>query len=69
METSKKTNKAKGRPRVNELTRELVGRLYDEDKMSVKEIAQSVNIGEASVYRIIRERRYVYEQKENTEVD
>lgn len=51
--------KPTGRPRINELTRDLVVRLYNEDTMTCKEIAQSVGISEASVFRIVNERRQV----------
>lgn len=49
--------KPTGRPRINELTRDLVVRLYNEDTMTCKEIAKSVGISEASVFRIVNERR------------
>lgn len=51
--------KPTGRPRINELTRDLVVRLYNEDTMTCKEIAKSVGISEASVFRIVNERRQV----------
>ena len=49
--------KPTGRPRINDLTRDLVVRLYNEDTMTCKEIAKSVGISEASVFRIVNERR------------
>lgn len=51
--------KPTGRPRINDLTRDLVVRLYNEDTMTCKEIAKSVGISEASVFRIVNERRQV----------
>lgn len=55
--------KPTGRPKVNEGTRNLVIRLYNEDSMTCREIATACNISESSVYRIIRERRLAYEQE------
>lgn len=45
-----------GRPKINEYTRDLVVRLYSEDEMTVKQIAQACNVSERSVYRIVKER-------------
>lgn len=45
-----------GRPPISEATKSIVYRLYDEDEMTCKEIAQAVSISEASLYRILRER-------------
>lgn len=60
-----KHRKPTGRPRVNEATRELVVRLYAEDKMTCKDIAKACNISESSVFRIMRERRTQNEEKES----
>lgn len=49
--------KRRGRPSINDETKDLVIRLYNEDKMTCEQIAKAVNIGRASVFRIIRERR------------
>lgn len=57
MEKVIRQRKPTGRPRINELTRDLVVRLYNEDTMTCKEIAKSVGISEASVFRIVNERR------------
>lgn len=46
-----------GRPQINEETKKLVARLYDEDEMTCAQIARACNIGEASVFRIMKERR------------
>ena len=45
-----------GRPRIPEETRDLVVRLYNED-MPIEKIAKSVQISQASIFRIIKERR------------
>ena len=46
-----------GRPRINGQTRALVVRLYNEDELSCREIAQACNISKSSLHRIIREER------------
>lgn len=46
-----------GRPPLSQETKDLVVRLYNEDKMTCKEIAKACQISEASLHRIIRERR------------
>lgn len=49
--------KRRGRPSINDETKNLVVRLYNEDKMTCEQIAKAVNIGRASVFRIMKERR------------
>lgn len=59
--------KPTGRPRINDATRALVVRLYNEDNnMTCKEIAKACQISESSMYQIIRERRLADEQEETT---
>ena len=45
-----------GRPPISAETKNLVLRLYDEDKMTCEQIAKSCNISVSSLYRIMRER-------------
>lgn len=52
-----------GRPSISEETKALVVRLYNEDSMTCKDIAAACRISEASLHRIIRERR----REENAE--
>ena len=49
--------KRTGRPPINEATKNLVVRLYNEDEMTCEEIAKACNIGRTSVFKIIKERR------------
>ena len=48
--------KPTGRPRISTETKELVRRLYAEDKMTCKDIAAACNISTRSVFRIVDER-------------
>lgn len=64
MEVITKKRKPTGRPSINENTKDLVVRLYNEDKMTCKQIADACNISLRSVYRIIGERRVSSEQTE-----
>lgn len=54
---TKHKTKMMGRPKIPQLTRDLVIRLYNEDEMSCKDIAIACNISIASLYSIIREWR------------
>ena len=56
MEQVKQRRKPTGRPPINETSKDLVVRLYNEDTMTVRQIAEACNISERSVYRIINER-------------
>lgn len=56
MEKVTRKRKPTGRPPINEATKDLIVRLYNEDTMTCKQIAEACNISERSVYRIIRER-------------
>lgn len=56
MEKVTRKRKPTGRPPINEMSKDLVVRLYNEDTMTVKQIAEACNISERSVYRIINER-------------
>lgn len=56
MEKVKQRRKPTGRPPINETSKDLVVRLYNEDKMTVRQIAEACNISERSVYRIVNER-------------
>lgn len=56
MEKVKRKRKPTGRPPINGNTKDLVVRLYNEDTMTCKQIAEACNISERSVYRIINER-------------
>ena len=49
--------KPTGRPPINEETKDLVVRLYNEDTMTCVQIAKACNISKASVFRIMNERR------------
>ena len=54
--------KPTGRPGISDVKKELVLRLYAEDKMTVPQIAEVCGISSSSVFRIVRERRAAYEQ-------
>lgn len=56
MEKVKQRRKPTGRPPINETSKDLVVRLYNEDTMTVRQIAEACNISERSVYRIVNER-------------
>ena len=56
--------KPTGRPPINENTKAVVVKLYNEDSMTCKQIAEACNISLRSVYRIMNERRLAYEQDE-----
>lgn len=56
MEKVKRKRKPTGRPPINNMTKDLVVRLYNEDTMTCKQIAEACNISERSVSRIIKER-------------
>lgn len=60
-----KKRKPTGRPPINEETKDLVVRLYNEDTMTCMQIAKACNISKASVFRIMNERRQ--ELNEQTE--
>lgn len=60
-----KKRKPTGRPPINEETKNLVVRLYNEDKMTCVEIAKACNIGKTSVFRIIKERRKLSVEEES----
>jgi len=53
MTTAKK--RAAGRPAINDYTKTLVKRLYDEGQWTCKQIALACNISTASLYRIMNE--------------
>ena len=53
-----------GRPRISEATKDLVVKLYNEDKLSCVEIARACNISKSSVFRIMNERRAKAEDAE-----
>lgn len=57
-----KKRKPTGRPKINNETQDLVIRLYNEDSMTCDEIAKACNISRSSVFRIIRERRSLFEK-------
>lgn len=57
--------KPTGRPPINEETKDLVVRLYNEDTMTCVQIAKACNISKASVFRIMNERR----QKSNEQTE
>lgn len=48
--------KPTGRPPINDTTKNLVLRLYDEDGMTCAEIAKACNISRSSLFRIVQER-------------
>ena len=54
--------KKKGR-RTNQATKDLVIKLYNEDELTCKEIANACNISERTLYTIVAEARR--EQEEN----
>lgn len=56
MEKVTRKRKPTGRPSINDTSKDLVVRLYNEDTMTCKQIAEACNISERSVYRIIKER-------------
>lgn len=56
MEKVTRKRKPTGRPAINDTSKDLVVRLYNEDTMTCKQIAEACNISERSVYRIIKER-------------
>lgn len=64
MELVTRERKPTGRPRICEATRDLVVRLYNEDEMTCREIAEACGISESSMYQILRERRRISEQEE-----
>lgn len=64
-EKRKYRRKPTGRPPINETTKALVRRLYDENEMTCKEIAMACNISARSVFRILDERTEDNEQKES----
>lgn len=49
--------KSTGRPKINDETRGLVVRLYNEDTMTCTQIAKACNISRASVFRIMNDER------------
>lgn len=55
--------KPTGRPPINQNTKDVVWKLYNEDTMTCKQIAEACNISLRSVYRITSERAYAYEQE------
>lgn len=54
-----------GRPKINDATKDLVVKLYNEDTMSCLEIAKACNISKSSVFRIIAERRQMNAESES----
>lgn len=53
-----KKRKPTGRPPINEMTKQLVIRLYnEEDSMTCDEIAKACNISKTSLFRIINDER------------
>ena len=52
-----RTTKKTGRPSIPPETKDLVWKLYNEDKMTCVEIAKACNIGVSSLYNIVNERR------------
>lgn len=46
-----------GRPPIREETKDIVVKLYNEDRLSCMQIARACNISKSSVFRIIAERR------------
>ena len=46
-----------GRPAISETTKNLVVKLYNEDKLTCEEIAESCNISKSSLFRIINEKK------------
>lgn len=59
----KRKRKPTGRPPINQNTKDVVWKLYNEDAMACKQIAEACNISLRSVYRITSERAYAYEQE------
>lgn len=55
MTTATTKKRATGRPPVNNYTKILVRRLYDEGQWTCKQIALACNISTASLYRIMNE--------------
>lgn len=53
-----------GRPRIDEKTRNLVVRLYNQDELTCDQIAKACGIGRTSVFRIINERSETNGEKE-----
>lgn len=49
-----------GRPRIKDDIKQLAIKLYDEDHMTCKQIAKMCQISEASLYKLLRERRKGY---------
>lgn len=49
--------KPTGRPPINDMTKTLVRKLYEENKMTCKDIAAACNISTRSVFRILDEER------------
>ena len=52
--------KPTGRPPINDITKSLVVKLYNEDNMTCEEIAEACNISKSSVFRIIRKERALH---------
>lgn len=48
-----------GRPSIHKETKDLVCKLYDEDRMTCEQIAKACNISVSSLYNILRERTEV----------
>ena len=55
MTTTATKKRATGRPAINNYTKELVRRLYDEGQWTCQQIALACNISTASLYRIMNE--------------
>lgn len=53
--TTATKKRAAGRPAINNYTKILVKRLYDEGQWTCKQIALACNISTASLYRIMNE--------------
>lgn len=63
---AKHKTKMMGRPRIPQQTRDLVIRLYNEDKMTCEDIAIACQISIASLYSIVREWRRNNAEKEKS---
>lgn len=65
-----KKRKPTGRPAINDMTKQLVIRLYnEEDSMTCDEIAKACNISRASVFRIMNDERKRLEDAKKAKIN
>lgn len=61
--------KCMGRPRISDVKKNLILRLYGEDNLTVKQIAEACGVSRASVFRILKEKeRSAADEQTQTDV-